>query len=349
MSETSLKENKTTTSDEPTETPAKNVGFLDRLRTLFSNGSDASLRESLEDVIEQHEHSEEDFSPEEHSMLLNILGFGEKVVEDVMVPRADITAIDLAATMGELMATFKQAEHSRLPVYRDTLDDVIGMVHIKDMMGWLTGVALKPPKKQAKKPATTPTTSKLRLEGVNLSKSLSQVRLHREVLFVPPSMPAVDLLVQMQTTRIHMAIVVDEYGGTDGLVSIEDLIEEIVGEIEDEHDIDGGPLIMEDGAGRYIADARIILDDLSSYPGLRPLTIRDEDIDTLGGLVFSLIGRIPVRGELVAHESGLEFEVLDADPRRLKRLRIYVKKNPPKKQSRSNEPVRGKHQNIDIS
>ncbi len=350
MSETSSKlTNKAPASGEPTKTPATHTGFLNRIKALFSNGHDASLRESLEDVIEQHERSEEDFSPEERSMLLNILGFGEKIVEDVMVPRADITAIDLAATIGELMATFKQAEHSRLPVYRETLDDVIGMVHIKDMMGWLTGVALKPPKRQAKKPAANSSPSKLSLDGVNLSKSLSQVRLHREVLFVPPSMPAVDLLVQMQTTRIHMAIVVDEYGGTDGLVSIEDLIEEIVGEIEDEHDIDGGPLIVEDGAGRYIADARIILDDLSSYPGLRPLTIRDEDIETLGGLVFSMVGRIPVRGELVAHESGLEFEVLDADPRRLKRLRIYVKTNLPKKQSRSDEPVTGKHQNTDIS
>lgn len=346
MSDTSPKDNKISPSDTAAELQARNSGFLGRLRALFSNGNDTSLRESLEDVIEQHEHSQQDFSPEERSMLLNILGFGEKTVEDVMVPRADITATDLATTMGELMAQFKQAGHSRLPVYRETLDDVIGMVHIKDMMGWLTGLALKQPKRQTRKTAANSPGNKLRLDSINLSKSLSQVRLHREVLFVPPSMPAVDLLVKMQTTRIHMAIVVDEYGGTDGLVSIEDLIEEIVGEIEDEHDTEGGPLIVEDGAGRYIADARIELDDLISYPGLIPLTKRDEDIDTLGGLVFSLVGRVPVRGELIAHDSGLEFEILEADPRRLKRMRIYVKAGLQKTQTVSQEPSSDKHKNI---
>lgn len=303
---------------------AKRAGLLARWRARLFGSRDSSLRESLEDVIEQHEQSVEDFSPEERSMLLNILGFGEKTVEDVMVPRADITSIDQAATIGELMTIFKRAGHSRLPVYRDTLDDLIGMVHIKDVMGWLTAVAQKPPKNRAKKPLENTDIPKLRLDSVNLAKTLSQVRLHREVLFVPPSMPAVDMLVKMQATRIHMAIVVDEYGGTDGLVSIEDLVEEIVGEIEDEHDVDVGPSIIEDGPGRFIADARIELDDIATYPGLSALAERDDDIETLGGLVFSLVGRVPVRGELIAHQSGLEFEVLDADPRRLKRLRLHL-------------------------
>lgn len=304
---------------------AARPGILARIRAVLTPGHDTSLRESLEDVIEQHDSAQRDFSPEEHSMLLNILGFGKKRIEDVMVPRADITGIDQSATISELMATFKSAGHSRLPVYRETLDDLVGMVHIKDVMGWLTAVALKPVKSKTTKPGGSNAEPKLQLADVNLSKTLFQVRLHREVLFVPPSMLAMDLLVKMQTTRIHLAIVVDEYGGTDGLVSIEDLVEEIVGEIEDEHDIEDGPLIMEDGPSAYIADARVLLDDLISSAGLAVLSEHDDDIDTLGGLVFSLVGRVPVRGELILHRSGVEFEILEADPRRLKMVRIHLK------------------------
>jgi len=222
-----------------------------------------------------------------------------------------------------LMRVFHDAGHSRLPVFADTLDEPIGMVHIKDVMGWITAVAGKPVNRSAKNGKKQKPDS-LQLDKVNLTKPLTRMRLIRDVLFVPPSMPAVDLLVKMQATRIHMAIVVDEYGGTDGLVSIEDLVEEIVGEIEDEHDADDGPLIVEDGPDHYIADARALIDEIVSLKGLGPLSERDEDIDTVGGLVFSTIGRVPVRGELIRHDSGLEFEVLEADPRRLRRLRIHL-------------------------
>jgi CBS domain containing-hemolysin-like protein len=313
------------TTQKPLDLPSRSTlgGFVTWLRGLFANGSDASLRESLEDVIEQHDEANRDFTAEQRSMLVNLLGFGEKRVEDVMVPRADITAVEKAVPMDELMRVFHDAGHSRLPVFAETLDEPIGMVHIKDVMGWITAVAGKPASSGAKNGQKRKPDS-LRLDKVNLAKPLTRMRLIRDVLFVPPSMPAVDLLVKMQATRIHMAIVVDEYGGTDGLVSIEDLVEEIVGEIEDEHDADDGPLIVEDGPDHYVADARALIDEIVSLKGLGPLSERDEDIDTVGGLVFSTIGRVPVRGELIRHDSGIEFEVLDADPRRLRRLRIHL-------------------------
>lgn len=325
----------------------ESAGFWRRIKAKLFSDSDPDLRASLEDVIDQHEHDDPEFSHQERSMLRNVLGFGEKRVDDVMVPRADIVGVDRTMSIGELMLLFKRAGHSRLPVYRTTLDDVMGMVHIKDVMGWLTAAALKPPSGKKRKSAAKPGPKagvkqngktdgtaapkangrpdlSLRLVDVNLTKPLSRFRLIREVLYVPPSMPTVDLLLQMQSTRIHMAVVIDEYGGTDGLVSIEDLVEEIVGEIEDEHDREEGPLIVEEAPGRYIADARVQLDDLGAYPGLSVLTAQDDDIDTLGGFVFAAVGRVPLRGELIAHDSGLEFEVLDADPRRLKKLRIHL-------------------------
>lgn len=305
-----------------------------RVRSALGGNGDSSLRESLEDVIEQHDVEGKSLSDEERSMLQNILAFGELRVEDVMVPRADIVAVENVTSIGDLINVFRTAGHSRLPVYRDTLDDPIGMVHIKDVMGWIAAKGLRKPraKKPSKsaqpqqaKPAPKPPATAPDLSKADLSTPLSDTRIRREVLFVPPSMPAIDLLVKMQSTRIHMAIIVDEYGGTDGLASFEDVVEEIVGEIEDEHDADDVPLIA-DIPGGYDADARLPIEDLEELLGFEVgLADRDdEDIDTLGGLVVSMIGRVPVRGELIRHDAGIEFEVLQGDPRRLKKLRIHL-------------------------
>ena len=299
-----------------------------RVKALFGTNGDASLRESLGDVLEQHEAGQSDFSAEERSMLMNLLAFGELRIEDVIVPRADIVSVDETTMINDLLKIFADAGHSRLPVYRGTLDDPIGMVHIKDLMLWVSkqGAAKKPARTSAKTKAAKPKpqTPAIDLGRVNLDITLVAANIMREILFVPPSMTARDLLVKMQTTRIHMAIVVDEYGGTDGLVSIEDLVEEIVGEIADEHDADDGPLIEPAEDGVYIADARMPIEDLEK---LLETTLvadeREEDADTLGGLVFSLAGRIPVRGELIRHENGIEFEILDADARRIRRLKIH--------------------------
>ena len=228
-------------------------------------------------------------------------------VDDVMVPRADIVAVDRTATLTELSAAFKEAGHSRLPVYKDTLDEPTGMVHIKDVVPYLM------------------LDAKGRTNKTYPNKKVLQY-IKREVLFVPPSMLAQDLLRRMQGRRIHMAVVVDEYGGTDGLVTIEDLIETIVGDIDDEHDEREAEVqIVAGKAGHSVweADARIHIDDFEKALG-RDFATPDEedDVDTLGGLIFTLAGRVPERGEIIRHASGLEFEVMDADSRRVKRLRI---------------------------
>lgn len=301
-----------------------------RFKALFGKNGDASLRESLGDVIDQHEGSRTEFSLRERSMLIRLLDFGELRVEDVMVPRADIDSVDENIAIGELLSIFATAGHSRLPVYRETLDDPLGMVHIKDLMHWMTkqGAAKKPARASSAKPKpakSKPQASNINLGNVDLNLTLAEIDVTRTVLFVPPSMSAGDLLVKMQTTRIHMAVVVDEYGGTDGLVSIEDLVEEIVGEIADEHDAEEGPMIEPESDEVYIADARTPIEELEELIGM-PLVadVREEDADTLGGLVFSLVGRIPVRGELIRHETGIEFEILDADARRIRKLRVHL-------------------------
>ena len=228
-------------------------------------------------------------------------------VQDVMVPRANIVAADSTASLKELTQTFKTAGHSRLPVYKDTLDEPIGMVHIKDVLPYLLFNA------KGRSAKSYPD-----------KKIIMSIK--RPVLFVPPSMLAQDLLKRMQARRSHMAIVVDEYGGTDGIVTIEDLIEEIVGEIDDEHDdVDPEIQIVTGKGGRSVweADARTAIDDFEKALG-RDFATPDEedDVDTLGGLVFTLVGRVPERGEIICHPDGVEFEVVDADPRRVKRLRI---------------------------
>lgn len=259
-----------------------------------------SLRESLEEVIEEHVIAEEDINPEERTMLMNVLSFGKLTAEDVMVPRADIVAVESTTSMQEVIRKFGEAAHSRMPIYRETLDDVIGMVHVKDILKYWSEAAQN---------------------GVEDMLKLQDVR--RDVLFVAPSMPVADLLMQMRATRIHMALVVDEFGGIDGLATTEDVIEEIIGEIEDEHDSIDVPMIVEGGDGVLYVDARLPLEEFEERMGVAKMAEdREDEIDTVGGLLFTLAGRVPARGEIISHPLGLEFEVIDADPRRLKRLRV---------------------------
>ena len=315
------------TTDVPAET--SEGGLWDRLRGMFNAPGDASLRESLQDVIEQHGNGNGgngDIRPRERSMMLNLLEFAELRVDDVIVPRADIIAIDDDETIKALLARFIEANHSRIPVYRDTLDDPLGMVHIKDLVRWMSEQGKTRRKRGQNTSSEAQLAGAFSLSARNLSTTIKNSGLIREVLFVPPSMRAGELLVRMQTSRIHMAIVVDEYGGTDGLVSIEDLVEEIVGEISDEHDDDDANLIRRIDDGVFSANARAPIQQLEEllHVDLLP-DAQDEDVDTLGGLVFTMLGRVPVRGELIKHPRGIEFEVTSADLRRIKRLRIHTR------------------------
>jgi CBS domain containing-hemolysin-like protein len=293
--------------------PDEEPSWLERLLARFGLGEEPDLREVIEDALARSKGGGDTFSAQERAMLLNILRFGKLTVEDVMVPRADIVAVEESMTAAELLGVFREAEHSRLPVYRETLDDPRGMIHIRDFMSWITTAAEKAG------------AASLDLGAVNLGTTVGAINITREILYVPPSMPVLDLLLRMQLSRRHLALVVDEYGGTDGLVSIEDLVEEVVGEIEDEHDVADEPLIRGDLRLGLIADARTPIEALEQHLGEQLISLeQEEDIDTIGGLVFSLAGRIPARGELVRHPSGIEFEVLDADPRRMKKLRIHM-------------------------
>ncbi|MDR3500732.1 MAG: hemolysin family protein [Parvibaculum sp.] len=283
------------------------TGIAHRLQSLWrglvgaSSASDPTLRESLEEALEGRDEEGRGLTPEERHMLVNILSFGELRVDDVMVPRADVIAVDESDALEEVLRLYRLSNHSRMPIYRETLDDPTGMVHIKDVIQFLI---------PSEEPGAEPKVFDLKA-------------IRRDLLFVPPSMPALDLLVKMQATRIHLALVIDEYGGTDGLVSIEDLVEEIVGEIEDEHDTDEAPALTRREDGTIDADARAPIEELEAMLDMKLVDEESEDdVDTLGGLVFSLVGRVPLRGELIKHPSGLEFEVRDADPRRLKKLRI---------------------------
>ncbi len=281
--------------------------FLKRLlQALTGQSADATaMRESLEEVIEESDRESPALSVQERVMLGNLLRFGELKVQDVMVPRVDIIAVEEGTDLNELVRLFRDAQHSRLPVYRETLDDPVGLVHVKDVLARLSGLR----------------NETYRLEPTTIAK------LRRPILFAPPSMRALDLMLKMQATHTHLALVIDEYGGTDGLVSIEDIIEEIVGDIADEHDEDAVTL-KPDGDG-VIADARMDLEDFETQTG-HNLEIADseQDIDSLGGLVTSLLGRLPQRGEIVAHPGGYEFLVLEADPRRVRKLRVKLPKKP---------------------
>jgi CBS domain containing-hemolysin-like protein len=301
---------------------AQGEGWLGRLRAALGFKSTVSIRDNIEDALEARGPGAE-FTAQERAMLRNILSIRTVKVADVMIPRAEIIAVPSDITLQELLRFFRTQGHSRLPAYGETLDDPKGMVHIRDFLDLLTTQAESGPAKSRRRKSET----SIDLGLVDLSAKLQSTRLLRPVLYAPPSMPAMDLLVRMQATRTHMALVVDEYGGTDGLVSIEDLVEMIVGDIEDEHDDATRALIdPEDGiAGqRFTADARAPLEDIGRALGVdfteEPAAA---DVDTIGGLVVTLAQRVPSRGELLKGPLGLEFEVLDADPRRIKRVRIH--------------------------
>ena len=274
------------------------MSIFSKIRLFASNNNKDP--KDIDNIIESSENASRELTPEEKNMLNNVIGFGESRVEDCMVPRADIVGLEFDTNTKDILQIFSKSNHSRIPVYKETLDNPIGMLHMKDLIGIF---------------------SEKNFDEINIEK------FQREILFVPPSMKSRDLLVRMQTSRIHMALVIDEYGGTDGLVTIEDLIEEIIGEIEDElfeEDLDRIKIYE-----NYIdASARTSIGEINDIVGKSLFTEDiDEEINTIGGLVFVLAGRVPQRGELINHPLGFEIEITDADSRRIKKVRLRIRAN----------------------
>lgn len=314
------------------------IGWLSAIRQRLGLPGAPTLRDTIEGALKQEAAGQSAFSAEERQMMLRMLRFGAQRVADIMVPRADIIALEEGEPLSELLRTFEDAGISRIPIFHETLDDPRGMIHIKDFLPWLfesggfdrTGAddeaapAGGGAEAVAGEAGVGEAPAVIDFKGIDLSRPITAVKIKRPVLFVPPSMPAMNLLIRMQTTRIHMALVVDEYGGTDGLVTIEDLVEQIVGDIEDEYDETEEDHITQDVAGVLSASARAPIAELEEMLGRSIVSEEEaEEVDTLGGLVFHILGRVPMRGEIVRHaRSGLELEVLDADARRIKRLRI---------------------------
>ncbi|MFM2130268.1 MAG: hypothetical protein RL477_1814 [Pseudomonadota bacterium] len=291
-----------TDSSAPTPTPAEPArkGAVSRLRDWLAGlaggrGPDPTIRETIEELIEERESADGDggvINADERLLISNVFKMRDVIVSDVMIPRAEIVAIEVSSSREEIADLLTREAHSRVPVYRETLDDVIGMIHIKDVFACYAGKA-----------------------------PFDINALVRKVLFVSPTMRILDLLLQMRLARVHMALVVDEFGGIDGLVTIEDVVEEIVGDIQDEHDVEEIDMI-ERPDGSLIADARTEIERFEQRFGGILTEEERETFDTLGGLVVELAGRVPSRGEVIKHSSGIEFEVIDADPRRVKRLRL---------------------------
>ena len=301
---------------------SRNRPFLRRIADVLRARNTSSLREDLTDALSEENHHKDAFSPEERAMLNNILTLRELRVEDVMVPRAEIDAVDLSTTLGELLVALENSGHSRLPVYHETLDDPRGMIHIRDVLNHITRVARGKRRGRPRKDAGQQRPADLDLSVVELSRPVSDLSVIRPVLFVPPSMFASDLMARMRAARIQMALVIDEYGGTDGLVSLEDIVEMVVGDIEDEHD-DDEPMVTRTEDGVFVVDARAEIDQVARMIGSGfSAGEHEEDVDTVGGMIFNSLGRVPVRGEVVQAIQGFEFHVLDADPRRVKRVRI---------------------------
>lgn len=272
------------------------MSIFSKIKLFRSNNNESS--KDINNIIDTSDNSSRELTPEEKNMLNNVIGFGESRVEDCMVPRADIVGLELNTDVKDILKIFSESNHSRIPVYKETLDNPIGMLHMKDLISVF---------------------SDKNFDDIDIEKFL------REILFVPPSMKSRDLLVRMQTSRIHMALVIDEYGGTDGLVTIEDLIEEIIGEIEDElfeEDLDRIKIY-----DNYIdSSARASIEEINDIVGKSLFTDDiDEEINTIGGLVFVLAGRVPQRGELINHPLGFEIEITDADSRRIKKVRLRIK------------------------
>jgi len=269
-------------------------GLLSWLRQLRGESErPPSLRAALAQMLEEHDAAQP-IDPHERTLLVNILKLHEQTAADVMVPRVDIVALEVETRFADAVKRVVECGHSRLPIYRETLDDILGMVHIKDLLPYAAD-----------------------------QRDVTLREITRKLLFVAPTMPLLDLLLQMRLSRIHMAIVVDEFGGADGLVTIEDVIEEIVGEIEDEHDEADQPKLVARPDGTVLAPGRTPLAALEDH-FKTPLVPEgmEEGVTTVGGLVVALAGRVPARGEIVQHPKGIDFEVLDADPRRIKRVRL---------------------------
>lgn len=270
------------------------AGLFGSLFSFLKPKQDTSLRDAIEEYIEEPDNFDVDSeSLEERALFSNILALRDISIDKVMVPRADIIAIDVDAPKEDLLALLAEKQVSRLPVYKGTLDEVLGTIHLKDIIACYAND-----------------------RRINIKDNVT------EIPIVAPSMPVLDLLLTMRQNRRHMALVVDEYGGIDGLVTIGDIIETIIGEIEDEHDTQSEPQLIEDQDGSVLADARLDIEDFEGrYGTLLSMDEREEN-DTLGGLVFSLAGRVPVRGEVLTHETGMLFEIMDADPRRINLIRI---------------------------
>ncbi|MCR9122215.1 MAG: hemolysin family protein [Phyllobacteriaceae bacterium] len=317
--------------------PRKPPGFFQRLAFLFRPQDNVTVRENLQDALAASSAAgDQTISADERAMLHNILRLREVRVVDVMVPRGDIEAVDLSTSLGDLLKLFETSGHSRMPVYNETLDDPRGMVHIRDVVAYLTrtgrrrtrrpktGDAAASPKSAANGRANGVAKAALDFSRIDFSRTIGDLKLMRDVLFVPPSMLASDLMGRMQTQRIQMALVIDEYGGTDGLVSLEDIVEMVVGDIEDEHD-EVEVQIERADENTVIVDARLELEEAGRElgPAFVEAARREEgDVDTIGGLIFSLLGHVPVRGEVIPAFAGYEMEVLDADPRRIRRVRV---------------------------
>ena len=271
------------------------------LNRIFAvdKSSNNSLKQSIETVLDNNYKEAEGISKQERLMLLNILKIDGIRSSDIMIPRADIGAVEINDSFEKVLEVFIKEAHSRVPVYEKNLDNVIGMVHIKDLVNY---------------------QNKKKIEA-NFLKDLK-----RDILEIPPSMPVLDLLLKMQMTRLHMGVVIDEYGCTDGLVTIEDVIEEIIGEIEDEHDEENLPILIKSSSNTFEASARVEIDELQKVTNIQFFESVDEDVDTLGGLIFSIAGRIPQRGEIIKHNSGTTFEIKDADPMKIKSVKVSTPK-----------------------
>lgn len=307
----------------PINTPDTNgesdsiFSWLLRLFGRKKNGS--TIREDLADALSDDEGLAQGFSPEERAMLTSILRLQDTRVEDLMVPRTDIIAVNQDISLAELLKVFEDSGHSRMPVYDDTLDDPRGMVHIRDVVAYIIKASSLTRAEVSKRRRKLP--ANLDLKKVDLAKPIAGLKLLREVMFVPPSMGARELMARMQADRMQIALVIDEYGGTDGLVTLEDIVEEIVGDIEDEHD-DEQNHIQDKGEGTFICDAKAELDDLRELVGNEfAFGEHEEDVDTIGGLIFDILGRVPVRGEVIT-KNGFEFRIMEADPRRIRRVEL---------------------------
>ena len=257
-----------------------------------------NIKEDLETVLDNKSKNTDGISKQERIMLMNILKIDEILARDIMIPRAEIIAVEESISFEEVIKIFVDGAHSRIPIYHEQLDNITGMLHIKDLVKYQT-------------------------ENDTKNNFIDNIK--KEILHIPPSMPALDLLIKMQLTRLHMGVVIDEYGGVDGLITIEDVIEEITGEIEDEHDAKDISMLIKLSSNIFESNARLPIEELEKIAHIK-LSKDDEEADTIGGLVVSIAGRVPQRGEIIKHESGILFTILDADPRRIKTIKISLSK-----------------------